>query len=64
MDKRLYRSRKERMIAGVCGGLAQYFEVDPVIVRIIALVLLFAGPGFPVYIILWLIIPNEPVAEK
>ena len=40
MAKRLYRSRTDRMIAGVCGGLAEYFNIDPVIIRIIAVVLL------------------------
>jgi phage shock protein C len=63
MEKRLYRSRKERMIAGICGGVAEYFGIDPVIVRIVALVLLFGGPGLPVYLILWLIVPEEPKAS-
>jgi phage shock protein C len=63
METRLYRSRKERMIAGICGGVAEYFGIDPVIVRIVALVLLFGGPGLPVYLILWLIVPEEPKAS-
>jgi phage shock protein C len=62
-EKRLYRSRNNRMIAGVCGGLAEYFGVDPVIMRIIAFILLLPGglPGFLPYIILWIVIPEEPV---
>lgn len=59
--KKLIRSRKERMIAGVCGGLAEYFSMDPTLVRIIyVLVSIFsiAFPGILVYIILWLIIPE------
>lgn len=48
------------MIAGVCGGLAAYFGVDPVIIRLIALVLLFMGPGFFVYVVMWAITPEEP----
>ena len=52
------------MIAGICGGLAEYFGIDPVIIRIIALVLLFMGPGLPVYVILWIITPNQPEATK
>ncbi len=60
--KRLYRSRKSRMIAGVCGGLAEYFGIDPLIVRLIALVLLFGGGGFLLYVIGWIIIPQRPLS--
>ena len=61
--KRLYRSRTDKKIAGVCGGLAQYFGVDPVIPRI-ALVVLFLGVGFGLlaYVICWIVIPLEPQA--
>jgi len=53
MDKRLYRSRSERMIWGVCGGLAKYFDMDPTLVRIIAvLTILVSGIGILAYIIL------------
>lgn len=59
--KRLYRSRTERMIGGVCGGLAQYFNIDPTIVRLIFLLLLFAGgAAFLIYIIMWIVVPLEP----
>jgi len=66
MTKRLYRSRSNRMIAGVCGGLAEYFNIDPVIVRIIAVLLLLPGglPGFLPYIIMWVIVPQAPKAER
>jgi len=62
MTKRLYRSRNDRMIAGVCGGLAEYFAIDPVIVRIIAFILLLPGglPGFLPYVILWIVVPETP----
>ncbi len=62
MKKRLYRSRDDRMIAGICGGLADYFGVDPVIIRIIAFVLLLPGglPGFIPYVTLWMVVPEEP----
>ena len=43
MQKRIYRSRKEEMIAGVCGGLGEYFDIDPVIMRLIFVLLIFAG---------------------
>ncbi len=66
MKKRLYRSRDERMIWGVCGGIAEYFDVDPTLIRLIAvLTLFFAFTGIFIYIILTIIIPLEPrkVAE-
>jgi phage shock protein C len=60
--KRLYRSRSNRKIAGICGGLAEYFNVDPTVVRLIAVLLLVFTGFFPlliVYLICWLIIPEE-----
>jgi phage shock protein C len=58
--KRLYKSRKNRVIAGVCGGIAEYLEVDPVLIRIIAVVLLFVGGGsLLAYILGMIIIPDE-----
>ena len=60
MEKRLYRSRSDRMIAGVCGGLGEYLGVDPVWLRLFFVVLLFAtGFGFWAYLILWIIVPDE-----
>ena len=61
MAKKFYRSRKNRVIAGICGGLAEYFDVDPIIVRLIALILvLSAGGGLLAYIIAWIVVPEEP----
>jgi phage shock protein C len=62
MEKRLYRSRNNKVIAGVCGGLAEYFGIDPVIVRIIAFALLLPGglPGLLPYLVLWLVVPLKP----
>lgn len=60
-QKRLYRS-KEKMIAGVLAGIADYFNMDPTIVRILYVVLSIASIGFPgllAYIIMWIIIPEE-----
>lgn len=58
--KRLYRSKKERMIAGVCGGIAEYFEVDPTLIRILWVLFLFAGgAGFVAYLIAWVIVPER-----
>ena len=57
--RRLYRSRDERVIGGVCGGLAEYFGIDPLIVRIIAVGLVFAGgAGFLAYFAAWLLVPE------
>ena len=63
--KRLYRSRDDRMIAGVCGGLGDYFNIDPTIVRLILLFLmLWGGGGILVYILAWIVIPEQPVSAK
>ncbi len=60
MEKRLYRSRTERVIWGVCGGLAKYFDIDPTIIRVIAILLIFAsGFGILAYIIIAIIVPLE-----
>lgn len=60
MEKRLYRSRDDRMIWGVCGGLAKYFDIDPTIIRLIAVLLIFAGgAGIVAYIILAIVVPLE-----
>lgn len=59
--KRLYKSRTNRVICGVCGGIGEYFNIDPTIVRLI-LILLICGAGFGVlaYIIAAIIIPEQP----
>lgn len=59
--KRLYRSGKEKILGGVCGGIAEYFNVDPTIIRIIwILIVLGYGAGIIAYIIAWIIIPKNP----
>lgn len=60
--KRLYRSKKDRKISGVCGGLGEYFNVDPTIIRIIFVVLALPGglPGIIPYVILWVVVPSQP----
>ncbi len=61
MEKRLFRSRTDRKIWGVCGGLAKYFNIDPTLVRILFVASLFVGTlGFWVYIIMAIIVPVEP----
>jgi phage shock protein C len=59
--KKLWRSRKNRKIAGICGGLGVYFGVDPVWIRIIFVIFfILGGAAFIAYIFLWIIIPLEP----
>jgi len=59
--KRLYRSQKDKIIAGVCGGIGEYFSIDPLIIRIIAVILFFwGGSGIIAYIIGMIIIPLDP----
>jgi phage shock protein C len=59
--RKLYRSRTHRMLAGVCGGLAEYFNVDPTLVRVSFLVLTaLGGAGVLVYFGMWVIVPDEP----
>lgn len=59
--QRLYRSKKERMIGGVCGGIAEHLKVDPTVIRLAWIVLtLIGGSGFLAYIICWIIIPENP----
>ncbi|MBW2964603.1 PspC domain-containing protein [Candidatus Woesearchaeota archaeon] len=59
--KRLYRSRDDKMIAGVCGGIAEHLNVDPVWIRLAAVVLIFAnGIGLILYILGWILIPQNP----
>jgi phage shock protein PspC (stress-responsive transcriptional regulator) len=58
--KRLYRAREGRVVAGVCAGLATYFGVDPTLVRLaFALVTIFGGVGVLLYLIAWIVIPEE-----
>ncbi|HEX9724109.1 MAG TPA: PspC domain-containing protein [Vicinamibacteria bacterium] len=59
--KRLFRSRKDGLIAGVCGGLAEYFDVDPSLVRLVFILAIFlGGAGLVVYLVAWLIVPENP----
>lgn len=61
MEKRLYRSYTDKMLGGVCGGLGEYFDIDPVIIRVLFVIaVLFGGGGILAYIILWIVIPEKP----
>ncbi len=59
--KRLYRSVDERLLAGVCGGLSDYFGIDPVIFRLVFIILTISGgSGILLYLLFWLIVPRQP----
>jgi phage shock protein PspC (stress-responsive transcriptional regulator) len=60
--KRLYRSKTERLLGGICGGIGQYYDTDPNLIRIlwVVLTLLSIGIGVIAYIVAWIIIPEEP----
>ena len=61
MERRLYRSRDEKMIGGVCGGLAEYFNVDPTLIRLVwVIITLVGGAGVLLYIVFWVIMPLSP----
>lgn len=61
MEKRLYRSTTDRYLGGVCGGLGEYFGVDPAIIRIIALLLIFAhGISVIAYLVMWIAVRKRP----
>lgn len=62
--KKLYRSAKDRVIAGVAGGIADYFAIDPILIRLAFVLLTLAnGTGFLAYIIAWIVIPEEPTVR-
>ncbi len=62
IEKHLTRSKSNRMIGGVCGGIGEYFSIDPTLIRIIFVGIFFLGVGFPLigYMLLWIIIPPAP----
>ena len=59
--RKLYRSKTNRQLAGVCGGLAQYFNLDVTLVRVLFVLLaVLGGSGLVLYIAMWIIVPQEP----
>ncbi|MEL7480145.1 MAG: envelope stress response membrane protein PspC [Pseudomonadota bacterium] len=63
--KRFYRSREDKVIAGVCGGLAERFGWEPILVRVLAVILLFTvGFILPVYIVIWMLTPYAPRGSR
>ncbi len=60
--KKLYRSRNDRMIAGVCGGLGEYFGIDPTLFRLVFVIAaVFGGSGLLAYLLFMIIVPQEPL---
>lgn len=60
MEKKLYRNTENKMIAGVCAGLADYIHIDPTVVRLIWVLVAFSGAGLIAYLVCALIIPEKP----
>ena len=60
MEKKLYRSKTNKMLAGVCGGLGEYTNLDPTIVRLIAVLIGLSGAGLVAYLVCAVIIPETP----
>ena len=59
--RKLYRSKSDRVLAGVCGGLAQYFNLDATLIRVLFVLLaVLGGAGLVLYVAMWVIVPNQP----
>ncbi len=59
--RKLYRSRSDRRLVGVCGGLAQFFSLDPTLIRVLFVVLaVLGGSGIVIYLAMWAMVPNQP----
>jgi phage shock protein C len=57
--RKLYRSETQRMLAGVCGGLAEYFNIDATVMRVLFLILaVFGGLGIVLYLVMWIVVPD------
>ena len=60
-SRKLYRSKTNRQIAGVCGGLAEYFNIDAILIRVLFVLLaVLGGSGLVLYVAMWIIVPKEP----
>ncbi len=62
MQDKLTRSRTDRMLGGVCSGLARYFNIDTTIVRIVFVVAVLSGVSPLLYLVLWIVMPEEPLS--
>ncbi len=60
-SRKLYRSKSNRQLAGVCGGLAEYFNLDPTLIRVLFVLLaVLGGSGVVLYVAMWIIVPKQP----
>ena len=60
-SRKLYRSKSNRQVAGVCGGLAEYFNLDPTLIRVLFIILaVLGGSGVILYVAMWIIVPKQP----
>ena len=65
MEKRLFRSKNDRMLGGVCGGLGNYLGIDPTFIRIFFFIMVFGGgAGFWIYLLLWILVPEEGIEQS
>ena len=65
INKRLYRSRSDRMLAGVCGGLGEFLGMDPTVIRVLTVLLTPVWPFTPLaYLILMFVVPEEPLSDQ
>jgi phage shock protein C len=63
-EKRLMRSTSDRWFGGVCGGLGDYLDIDPTVIRVVFFLLFWFGwGGALIYLVLWIVLPQEPVAD-
>lgn len=63
--KKLYRSKENKIIAGVCGGIAEYFNIDPIWIRLAMVLLFFAdGIGLIIYVLAWILVPRNPKQKR
>jgi phage shock protein C len=63
--RKLYRSKTNRQVAGVCGGLAEYFNLDPTLIRVLFIVLaVLGGSGIIIYLAMWILVPSQPQDGK
>jgi len=63
-NKKLYRIPNEGMIGGVCAGLGEYLDIDPTVIRLVFVLLFFAGfSGGLIYLVMWLVVPIKPADE-
>ena len=63
-EKHLYRSRRDRVVGGVCGGIAEYASLDATLLRVLMALFIVFGVGLLVYLVMWIVIPNEPRSDE